>query len=179
VLLPMPHGLIALLLCAALGYVALSDLRVRRIPNALVAAVAAAGLVHAVAYDGAVGAAWSVAGALGGVVLLFLPFRQGLLGAGDVKLLGALGAWAGPVGVLRVLLVGSVLGGVVAAVYLLRLARAEREAVRANLGAFVRGTPLVVPATEHLGTSRGIPYGLALAAAGAWVLLSAGGGVQP
>jgi prepilin peptidase CpaA len=170
--MPIPHGLVAMLVCAALGYAVLTDLRERRIPNALVAALAAAGLLHAIIHDGAVGAAASVAGAIGGVVLLAWPVGRGLLGAGDVKLLAALGGWVGPLGVIRVLLVACVLGGLLAGFYWFRLARAERERVTANLGDFARSGRLAVPAPEHLDSARGIPYGLAIAAAGAWVLFS-------
>ena len=77
------------------------DVRTRRIPNALtfgsaIVAVAFhaldAGAMRAV--PGAI--AWSAAGCVVGF-LLFLPlFLLGGMGAGDVKLLAAMGAWLGP-----------------------------------------------------------------------------------
>jgi prepilin peptidase CpaA len=103
------------------------------------------------------------------------PFTRGLLGGGDVKLVGALGCWLGPVGVVRLLLLGSIAGGLLAALFLARLGREERAQVGRNLGTFVRAGELPVEAVERLERSRGVPYGVALAAACAW-LLGAGGG---
>ena len=72
-----------------------TDLRTSRIPNLLTFSAAAAGLAwHA--FGG-----WApLASALGGLalgLLLFLPiYLLRGMGAGDVKLLAALGAWLGP-----------------------------------------------------------------------------------
>lgn len=101
----------------ALGIAAIvTDVRERRIPNLLTFGGAAAALVaHAVGggWDGALHAAagWMVGCAL------FLPFflLRGM-GAGDVKLLAALGAWLGPGDALWVALYGSIAGGVLAIV---------------------------------------------------------------
>ena len=77
------------------------DVRTRRIPNALTFGSAAVALAFH-AFDAGslralpVAVAWSVAGWIVGF-LLFLPvFLLGGMGAGDVKLLAALGAWLGP-----------------------------------------------------------------------------------
>lgn len=95
------------------------DIRTRRVPNALTLGSAAVALAfHALDAGGwraapaAVG--WSVAGwALG--FLLFLPlFLLGGMGAGDVKLLAAFGAWLGPGPVFWVAVYGSIAGGVLA-----------------------------------------------------------------
>jgi prepilin peptidase CpaA len=95
---------------------AASDLRTRKIPNLLTfgSAAVAVGL-HAVV------GGWTAAGAaLAGWVLglaLFLPlFALGGMGAGDVKLLAALGACVGPLAVVWVALFTSVAGGLMALV---------------------------------------------------------------
>jgi prepilin peptidase CpaA len=167
--LPAPRGLVLVVLCAALVAVVISDARQRRIPNAIVLAIAGGGLVHAVAACGARGAVASLCGAGLGVALLLWQFQRGLMGAGDVKLLGALGGWTGAAGVVRILLVGTVLGGVLALVWLLLMSRRERQGVGRNLRRLgERELPPTVAADPRC--RRGIPYGIALALSGAGVL---------
>jgi prepilin peptidase CpaA len=90
------------------------DLRTRRIPNVLTFGAAACALVFAGATRGVDGLGWSLAG-WGVAVVLFLPFflLRGL-GAGDVKLLGAVGAWLGPSGALSLGFFTAMAGGVMA-----------------------------------------------------------------
>jgi prepilin peptidase CpaA len=101
---------------AAIGVALLAtvwDLRSRRIPNTLTFGAAfAAVLVHA--YLGGVsGAGWAVAGWMVGVAFFFPIFALGGMGAGDVKLLAALGAWLGPGPVVWVALFSLIAGGVI------------------------------------------------------------------
>lgn len=72
------------------------DLRTRRIPNALTFGAAALALVYHAVTGGASGVASSAGGWIAGVAVLIIPYLLGGMGAGDVKLLGALGAWLGP-----------------------------------------------------------------------------------
>jgi prepilin peptidase CpaA len=71
------------------------DLRTRRIPNALTLPLLVAGLIWAIWFGGLSG----LAEAVGACILLALPyvllfiFAHG--GAGDAKLMGAIGAWLG------------------------------------------------------------------------------------
>jgi prepilin peptidase CpaA len=95
------------------------DLRTARVPNALTlgsAALAAAMHVAVAAgWDTALPAlGWSLAGWTAGL-LLFLPlFALGGMGAGDVKLLAAFGAWLGPWGAFWTAVYGAIAGGVIA-----------------------------------------------------------------
>ena len=93
-----------------------TDVRSRRIPNLLTfgGALCAVGF-HLVA-EGPWAAAFSVAGWLVGVALFGPVFVVGGLGAGDVKLLGALGAWLGPGRTLYLALFSAMAGGVMALV---------------------------------------------------------------
>ena len=75
------------------------DLRTRRIPNALTFGAAAAALVFHFAAGGLSGLAIGSAGWLAGAAMLLVPYALGGMGAGDVKLLAALGAWLGAVDV--------------------------------------------------------------------------------
>ena len=105
---------IAVLLIALLACV--TDLRTRRIPNLLTFGAALAGLVfHSFAPVGE-GFTAAALGWLLGIAIFFLPFALGGLGGGDVKLLGALGAWLGPGEALWVALYAGVAGGVMAIV---------------------------------------------------------------
>ena len=56
----------------------------------------------------------SATGWVVGIAIFFLPFALGGLGAGDVKLLGAIGAWLGPMNALWVGLYAGAAGGILA-----------------------------------------------------------------
>jgi prepilin peptidase CpaA len=88
------------------------DLRTRRIPNALTFGAALVALAFHVATNGLSGAAMSVSGWFLGAALFFPFFALRGMGAGDVKLLAAVGAWVGPSQVIWVALLTSVAGGV-------------------------------------------------------------------
>jgi prepilin peptidase CpaA len=172
---PAPHGVVLILLSAALIFVAGFDARYRRIPNAVVALIAITGFAHSL-FGGVRGGMASMIGVGVGVALLFVQFGRGWIGAGDVKLLGALGSWAGAMGTLYIFIGGSVLGGVLALVSLARLSKEARLDVGARLAAFSRDGALAVPGPSGLARMRGIPYGVALAFAAIIVLsLRAGG----
>jgi len=103
-----------------------SDLREHRIPNVVVLLMLCGGvLLNSVGpangreglfshFPGALGAAQALLGVLVGLAL-FLPMYLGrAMGAGDVKLLAALGAYAGPVEIISLALCILVAGGVLA-----------------------------------------------------------------
>lgn len=93
-----------------------TDLRTRRIPNVLTFGAALAGLAYHSAGGGLDGLGHAALGWLVGVVVFFLPFALGGLGGGDVKLLGALGAWLGPGDALWLALYTGAAGGAMALV---------------------------------------------------------------
>jgi len=89
-----------------------TDLRSRRIPNVLTFGASGAALVFWTWSAGLSGLGWSVGGWSVGCAL-FLPwFVLGGMGAGDVKLLAALGAWLGPRDALWLALFAGLAGGV-------------------------------------------------------------------
>ena len=90
------------------------DLRTRRIPQMVTLGGAAAGLVFQTVNGGWAGGAISVTGWLVGTAVFLVPFVLGGLGAGDVKLLGALGAWLGPADVIWLALYTGIAGGILA-----------------------------------------------------------------
>jgi prepilin peptidase CpaA len=112
----MPAGIaIALAVCAT-AY----DLRTRRIPNMLTFGGAAVALAYHGVFGGTAGLATSLGGWLLGIALFFPFFALRGLGGGDVKLLGALGAWMGPFAVLYIGLYSTLAGGIFAVAVALR-----------------------------------------------------------
>lgn len=96
------------------------DLRTRRIPNWLTLPAALLGLALNVAISGSDGLRQSGLGLLAGLALLSIPFAIGGMGAGDVKMLAAIGAFAGPAFAFQTFLFGALAGGLIAVVVLLR-----------------------------------------------------------
>jgi prepilin peptidase CpaA len=164
---------------------AVTDLRTRRIPNALTFGGAASGLLANLATHQQRGIWVSLAGWALGTALLLIPFMLRMMGGGDVKLLAAVGAWGGPVLVLNTLLIGAIAGSVMAIVVIVVEGRIREllhpvvARVRGELAlalgllwpralafalavAETQETPLISPRkrTTHL------PYGPALAVGG-------------
>lgn len=110
---------------------AVGDVRAARIPNWLTFGAFACGLGYQAVVLGPRGFVGSLAGA--GVGLgLFLPlFLVGGMGAGDVKLMAALGAWLGPAGAAWTALYAAIAGGVMALV--VGLARGYLRTALANI----------------------------------------------
>jgi prepilin peptidase CpaA len=96
------------------GIACVCDLRTRRIPQVVTLGGAAAGLFFHFITGGWSGGMASVAGWFAGMLIFFIPFALGGLGAGDVKLLGALGAWLGPTDAVWLALYSGVAGLVLA-----------------------------------------------------------------
>ena len=93
-----------------------TDIRSRRIPNVLTFGAALAGLAFHLFTGGRDAGYDSAMGYLAGTAL-FLPFFVlGGMGAGDIKLLAALGAWVGPAHVMWLAVYASISGGVFAVV---------------------------------------------------------------
>jgi len=109
-----PAHVVALLVASI---ACLWDLRCRRIPNTLTLGAAAAAVAFHVIVGGITGGLTGVAGWLVGVALLFAPFALGGMGGGDVKLVGALGAWVGPADAVWLALYTGIAGGVLAIMF--------------------------------------------------------------
>lgn len=98
---------------ALVAIAAATDVRQRRIRNWLTLSLAIAGLLASlIRPDLTFGQ--SAAGLGIGLVVPFALFALGMLGAGDAKLLAAIGAWVGPVGIVAVMLLAGVIGGLMA-----------------------------------------------------------------
>ena len=124
-------------LSAGLAVAVVTDVRSRRIPNWLTATMAAAGFVLAFAHGGSVTPAQAALGLLAGLGLMLPGHIIGATGAGDVKLMAAVGALVGPSVVFTAFLCTAVAGGVFA------VAVAAR---RGRLLATIEGTGQLVTA---------------------------------
>jgi len=102
------------LLLVVLAIAVVTDVRQRRIFNALTFPAMGIGLVLGGVLDGVSGLLLSVAGLLLGAALFTLPVAFLNRGAGDLKLLAAIGAFGGPVFVIWCALLTGVAGAVLA-----------------------------------------------------------------
>lgn len=96
---------------AACLVAAVLDVRSFRVPNALTVPLLVGGLALQAATAGAAGLGTSLLGVLAAFAVLVGFYAMGAMGAGDVKLGMAVGAWLGAVPVLRALLVAALAGG--------------------------------------------------------------------
>ncbi len=169
----MIHVLSTFALTVVVVLAVASDLRTRRIPNALTVS----GLGVALALRAVTGLDAFVAGLAGGAIALGLTLPLvvlGGLGGGDSKLLVAVGAFLGPAGLPMALLVTALVGGVMAlglVVY-----RGVLGATLAHCWQLTRRlwTPSTAEPLRTLGTpgAIAIPYGVAIGAGAiaGWIL---------
>lgn len=106
--------IVDVLLVLTLFFCCYTDLKQRKILNAvLFPAAVLAFLLHFVGQGGA-GALFWFKGTLAGMGLLLLPFVLGGIGAGDVKLLAVVGSFKGAFFAFQTFLCGALLGGLFA-----------------------------------------------------------------
>jgi prepilin peptidase CpaA len=167
------------LLLALVVIAGASDLHTRRLPNWLTLGGAVAGLICQTWPRGGPGALDSSLGWLLGCALLFVPFRLRGVGAGDVKLLGAVGAIRGPGFVFAAFFCTALIGGLISLLVMARygtlvpaVRRLGADLIYLALAVFryrvipVFATPLPT-AMEARGAAGGTPritYGVAIAA---------------
>ena len=171
--------------------VAYSDIRRRLIPNELAIAIAVLGLVRLLFAAEPMAALWTLTAAAVVLLIGFVCFARGWVGAGDVKLLAAVVLLVGYREVPDLLLIMSLTGGLIAFMVLavqalrpllvpvpvvLALCRAplhfvaglEQKLGRILPSVFVSPTAGAQGATA----SPSVPYGVAIAAAAVTVLES-------
>src|SRR6267142_4901700 len=112
----MMPGSSQITLVALVTAAAWSDFRTSRIPNWITVPGAALGFVLQAWYGGIHGAMVSLAGAGLGLGIFIALYIAGGMGAGDVKLFGAVGSLVGPQAVILVFVLSGLLGGIAAVV---------------------------------------------------------------
>ena len=161
------------LICAMIG--AVSDIRAGRIPNWLTYGGLVVGLTLRTILEGWRGLGQGAAGILAGGGIFFLFYLVRGMGAGDVKLMAAVGAWTGVRQAVVVMIATAVAGGILGVVYMVFYRRVGStvqniaELIRFHLTSGIRPHPEV-----NLGDpgSIRVPYGLAIAMGTLYVFMS-------
>jgi len=153
---------------------ALNDVRHRRIPNHLTIPAVAIAVAARALFGGSEGLFDSLTGmAIAGGVLL-PGWLMGWMGAGDVKLVAAVGAWLGMPGAVFAVLGSLIAGGIVSVVIAVRqgaLGRTLHSAMSLGLWSLARvGRSAVTP---PLTTGIRFPFAVAVLAGSTFALMAA------
>ena len=151
------------------GIASLIDLKTRRIPNWLTFSAAAAGLAACYLLSGWQGVFFSAKGLLVGILVFLIPFSFGGMGGGDVKLMGAIGAFKGVHFIIITAFLVAIWGGVLALAALFwkkKSAVLKRFLIGLKMYCFTSGLvgkDLMLPDdAPEKGQKIYIPYGLAI-----------------
>lgn len=152
------------------------DYAQRRVPNWLNATLILIGFAVQTAFFGWSGISTGFLGMLVGFGLLIVPWMMHGMGAGDVKLMAAIGVWLGPLLTLYSFALGAVIGGVTAVIMIvstgrLRMACANFNVILAKCSNAQTVFSEVGSAKSFGVTSQLLPYGVPLTA-GTLVILA-------
>jgi prepilin peptidase CpaA len=141
-----------------------TDVLYRKIPNVLTFSVIIFGILYHILLNGFDGFLFSFGGVLLGLGLLLPFYLFGMMGAGDVKLMGAVGSILGTAGVFKAFLCTAIIGGIYAMIVLAIKGQLfdfmKRFAYSAKLS-LLTGKPTLIP-----GEGKASPilcYGIAIA----------------
>ena len=143
----------------------ISDIRTHKIPNYCTYPAIAIGIGYYTYMNGLHGLLFSLAGLFSGLFLLILFYLKGGMGAGDVKLMGAVGVLLGPKGVFVAFLCTALIGGIYA-VILLGLHGHLKESVKrygTMLKTYIFTMSLVYLPPAKIVKMPVLPYGVAIA----------------
>jgi len=159
-------GLFILLSSCVLIAAAIFDLRYQKIPNKLTFPTMVISLAYFGATRGLEGLLFSAGGILLGMAILIIPYLMGGMGAGDVKLLGAVGAVLGPFGVFNVFVLTGIIGGIYAVLFLIvnrKRSKGSFLRLATMIKTFVRtGQFIYIPAPKNEKKIK-LCYGIAIA----------------
>ncbi len=115
----LPYGFTNIYLCILLLISSFTDFKNQKIPNYLTFPSMLTGMIYYFISEGMAGFFFSLAGLLTGFFLLIIPHILGGMGAGDVKLLAAVGSFIGAKGVFLAFLLTALFGGIYAIIIIL------------------------------------------------------------
>jgi len=167
-LTPPPPGVEVALIVLVLA-AAVYDVRYRRIPNWISVSGAAVGLaLNTFLYGGVPGLVFSLKGLALGFGVYFLLYAVRAMGAGDVKLMGAVGALVGWEDWFGIFLVTAILGGVLALIVVVARGRVKRTFWNVGyiFGEMRHGRPAYINREEldvKNPKSVGLPHGAVIA----------------
>jgi prepilin peptidase CpaA len=153
----MQGGIITYALLGALAtgllIAAFTDLRRREIDNWLTIAIAVgAPLFWLSAGQSFVDVGFHIAIALATFIVLVGLFALNLMGGGDVKLLTALSLWIAPLWYVKLIVVMAIVGGLLTLVFAaIHYARRKQGQVAIPYGVAISAAGLWVLASQHLG----------------------------
>lgn len=150
--------MINIILLFALLISIITDLKERKIYNLITFPAIIAGLLIHTWNSGLDGFLFSLAGFGLGIGLLFIPFLLGGMGAGDVKLLGAIGALKGAAFVFHAFFLIAIIGGVIAVMILLTKKEFKSFIVRTFFSMQLRTIDGLSKEEMH----HAFPYGVAI-----------------
>lgn len=159
-------GVMDVLLGGVLLSCCYTDLKERKILNIILFPAVLLALVLNIVYMGGDGFFFWVKGTLTGIALLFIPFLLGGIGAGDVKLLGVVGAFKGAAFVVMAFLCAAIIGGIFSIIFLWK--RRNLQKTLRQLGGALK---LFIISCFRLcnfsklteDDTEALPYGLAIA----------------
>jgi prepilin peptidase CpaA len=157
------------LLLAVVLVAAVCDVRYRRIPNWISLSGALLGMVLNIFLRGWVGLRFSLLGLAVGFAVYFLLYALRAMSAGDVKLMGAVGAIAGARDWFGIFVVTSIVGGVMGLILVAMRGRVKKTLWNVGfiLSEMMRGRPAYLGREElDVRSPRAVrlPHGAAIAA---------------
>jgi prepilin peptidase CpaA len=165
---PLLSILIAML--ALLVMAAWRDIATRTIPDTISLLLIAIGALARI-LDGPAALALSAGTALLLFALLLVLYSRGLLGGGDVKLMTAIAVGLSPPDCYRFIIATALAGGLHGIVYLL-LSRCLNGCYKPGRSSFLNRVAAIE--SWRIRGRVSLPYGVAIAAGGAFVLLHSG-----
>ncbi|CZR10366.1 A24 family peptidase [Trichococcus ilyis] len=163
------------------------DLKERKIPNKITFTGMLIGLLFNIITGGWTGLLQGILGLFAGLAIFFVPFAMGGMGAGDVKLMGAIGALMGWRFSVMTALYSAIVGGIMVLFHLLYTGKL-RETLKKMLYALINfllqfairlGYNETVYKAHERFSKKGqdykkiyIPYGVAIAGGAVLVLIA-------
>ncbi len=143
---------------------ALCDVIQQKIPNSLNLGIVVCSIGYHILRVGISGFIFSLSGMTVGIAVLFIPFAMGGMGAGDVKLMGAVGTALGPRGVIIAFIYTAMLGGIWALYLLITRDPKALGRLATDLKAvFLTRSIAFMPTPIHRKNAPRICYGVAIA----------------